>query len=439
MLVSFKMDLVLLAQVQARQVQHVHQLLEWRRRRRRERQRAEPRTVWLRQWIGRREEQGLYHKLLVELRQEDQQSFKNFLRMPAEMFDELLERLEPRITKKTTNWRMPIEPGLKLALTLRHLATGATYQDMEYAWRVPNNTISKIVVEVCKAIVEEYTDELLTCPATEEGWRKISDDWYKRWNFPQTIGAIDGKHIEIKKPANSGSDCFNYKNFFSIVLFAMVSSDYRFLWVDVNGNGSMSDATIFNASELKEALEADDIAGWPRPEPLPNDNTEDAQRIPFFIVGDDAFSLRTWMMKPYGAKALSRQDRIFNYRLSRARRVVENSFGILAQRFQVLLRQMHQSVRNCRIIVKTCVLLHNLMRTRYPVMNNRMVDKKHGDIQAGAWRRGMNLADCEEANIQAPNRDSKKAKAQRNYIRHWVNSEAGSVSWQDHMVDTATD
>ena len=73
------------------------------------------------------------------------------------------------------------------------------------------------------------------------------------------------------------------------------------------------------------------------------------------------------------------------------------------------------------------------------MMNNRMVDKKHGDIQAGAWRRGMNLADCEEANIQAPNRDSKKAKAQRNYIRHWVNSEAGSVSWQDHMVDTTTD
>lgn len=412
-------------------------LLEWRRRQRRDRQRAQraPRVAWHREWIARREEQGLYHRLLVELRNEDQRAFQNFLRMPVEMFDELLERLAPRITKKTTNWREPIEPGLKLALTLRHLATGATYKDMEYAWRVPNNTISLLVVEVCEAIVEEYTDELLTCPSTEAGWRRVSDDWYRRWNFPHTIGAIDGKHIAIKKPANSGSDYYNYKNFFSIILFAMVSSDYKFMWVDVAGNGAMSDATIFNASELRQALEADDIQGWPRPEPLPNDNAAGATRIPFFIVGDDAFSLRTWMMKPYSARNLTRKERIFNYRLSRARRVVENSFGILAQRFQVLLRQMQQTVGNCRLIVKTCVLLHNLLRTRYPVMNDRQAERRQGDIQAGAWRRGVNLADCDEANVQAPNRASKQGKAQRNYLRAWINSEAGQVPWQDRMVD----
>jgi hypothetical protein len=91
-------------------------------------------------------------------------------------------------------------------------------------------------------------------------------------------------------------------------------------------------------------------------------------------VGDDAFALRTYMMKPSGNKDMTRKQRIFNYRLSRARRVVEDSLGILANRFQVLLTTMMHEADTVRLLVKACVLLHNLMRTRYPVMQNRLVD-----------------------------------------------------------------
>ena len=79
----------------------------------------------------RRVEQGLNDRLMVELRNEDHRSFQNFMRMPSAMFDEIVERLTPRITKQTTNWRTPLEPGLKVALTLRHLASGAKYKDMQ--------------------------------------------------------------------------------------------------------------------------------------------------------------------------------------------------------------------------------------------------------------------------------------------------------------------
>lgn len=90
---------------------------------------------------------------MLELRREDHRAFNNFMRMPAEMFDEILERVGPKIAKQQTYWRDPIPPGMKLAITLRHLASGSKYMDMQYAWRVPNNTISIFVREVCACIL----------------------------------------------------------------------------------------------------------------------------------------------------------------------------------------------------------------------------------------------------------------------------------------------
>ena len=79
--------------------------------------------MWVRQWILRRPEHGLYEKLMVELRNEDPRAFQHFMRMPPAMFDELVQRLTPRLTKQDTNYRASLEPGLKVAITLRHLAS----------------------------------------------------------------------------------------------------------------------------------------------------------------------------------------------------------------------------------------------------------------------------------------------------------------------------
>ncbi|CAG2206516.1 unnamed protein product [Mytilus edulis] len=98
-----------------------------RRRRRRQRR------WWTRPWLSpeRRCSFGLYDQLMTELRREDRQSFVHFLRMPTEMFDEILQ-VGPRIAKQNTFYRNPLEPGLKLAITLRHLASGAKYRSMQY-------------------------------------------------------------------------------------------------------------------------------------------------------------------------------------------------------------------------------------------------------------------------------------------------------------------
>ena len=189
---------------------------------------------------------GLYEKLMHELNAENQTSFKNFLRVDPDIFTELQRRVGPRIEKQDTYFRKAIPSELKLAVTLRYLATGDSYKSLSYSFRVAANTISVFVPEVCQAIIDEYSSEVVVCPTTPDAWKEVVSGFENRWNFPHIIGAIDGKHIAMKKPKNIGSFYYNYKGFFSIVLLAVVDADYKFLYFDVGHNGACSDAGIFN-------------------------------------------------------------------------------------------------------------------------------------------------------------------------------------------------
>jgi len=401
------------------------------RRRRRRRNRIQPRSCWVRPWLSveRRLQFGHYDRLMVELRMEDQQSFFNFLRMPAEMFDELVNRVGPRCHKIDTNCRKALEPGLKIAITMRHLASGDKYPTLQYDFRVPRNTISLFIPEVCQAIVDEYKVEAISCPTTPDEWRPIADNFQRKWNVPHACGALDGKHIAIRAPANSGTLYHNYKGFFSLVLLALVDADYKFLWVDIGGNGAMSDAQIYNASELKDCLE-DGSIGFPDPDPMPYDD----KKMPYFLLGDDAFGLRTYLMKPYSIRGMTKEQHITNYRISRGRRVVENAFGILAQRWQLLLTTMMQGPDTVRTIVEACVCLHNLMRLRYPALQNIQLDMEddNHNLVPGLWRVDANMHELDR--VVGPNRDTIAAKKQREYLRLYFNSPAGSVPWQDRMI-----
>lgn len=126
-----------------------------------------------------------------------------------------------------------MKPGLKLAITLRFLATGNSYKSLAFDFRVAHNTISLFVPEVCRAILEEYRDEVFRTPRTPAEWAVVAQRFQDRWNFPHCCGAIDGKHIAIKKPPQTGTLYYNYKGFLSMVLLGVVDADYKFLWADV--------------------------------------------------------------------------------------------------------------------------------------------------------------------------------------------------------------
>jgi hypothetical protein len=414
------------------QAQAIHDaalLLYLRRRRRRMQQRRRRRANWLRPWLSRRQEYGWYDTLLVELEMEDPPTFKNFMRMEPAMFHELAGRLTPRIEKRDTNYRKCIPPGMRLAITLRHLATGDTYRSLSFGFRVAHNTIAQIVPDVCQAIAEEYTAEVCHLPTSEEEWRRVAHGFSTRWNFQHCLGALDGKHVGVRCPINAGSLYFNYKSYHSIVLMAIVDADYKFLWVDIGANGAASDAQVFNSGVVRQFLE-DERLHLPPPDPLAADD----RVTPYFLVGDDAFALKTWMMKPFSRRTMNYDERIFNYRLSRARRVVENAFGILANRFACLHRRLYQQPAIVEKMVMACVCLHNLMRMRYPQMQNQDLD--HEDEQhnliPGAWREGRIMLDIER--VRGGNRATRAAITQRLYLKHYYSSPAGSVPWQDRMI-----
>lgn len=298
-----------------------------------------------------------------------------------------------------------------------------------YGFRVAHNTICGIVREVCEAIVSVYSEDVLLTPTEPKQWKAIADQFEAKWQFPHTLGALDGKHVPIRCPKNGGSLYYNYKGYHSIVLMALVDADYKFRWVNIGAQGEFSDAQIWNQSDLKQAIERG-LLGLPTATPFPGDD----KPLGYYIIADDAFGMRTWLMKPFSRRCLSYEERIFNYRLSRSRRFVENAFSILANRFRCLLSVMNQEPETVHVIVFACVCYHNIMRMRYPGDQNLLLDQEDERHQVipGAWRDGVNMDDLQIT--RGGNMDTFDAKQQRLYMKHYLNSPVGCVPWQDKMI-----
>ena len=222
-------------------------------------------------------------------------------------------------------------------------------------------TIAVIVREVCTAIWDELSPVYLPTP-TEEMWRKSADRFMEKTQFPNCVGAVDGKHIHIKAPPHSGSLFRNYKHGFSIVLMAIADADCKFLLVDVGHAGINSDSGIWKHCEMGQRVRDNDL-NFPPHAPLPGYPHGD---MPFVLVGDEAFALSDHLMRPYPGrrdckKLMPKDQNIFNYRLSRARRVVENAFGLLTMRWQIFTRPMNMLPNNAQLVVQACLVLHNLL------------------------------------------------------------------------------
>ena len=95
----------------------------------------------------------------------------------------------------------------------------------------------------------------------QEEWMEIAKGFAKRWDFENTLGAIDGKHVHIRCPPRAGSLYYNEKQFHYSILLAVVDSAYKFIFTDIGSNGSVSDTTVFN-EHSKTSFEKNCFSAW---------------------------------------------------------------------------------------------------------------------------------------------------------------------------------
>lgn len=211
-----------------------------------------------------------------------------------------------------------------------------------------------------------FPSEFLLCgqkyvqiPTSRHDWEQVCEGFETRTGLPKCIGAIDGKHIYITQPGNSGSAFYNFKGSFSVVLFIMCDAFHRMMFYSVGHRGSSSDSTIFECSGLKRFIDPDQNNLLPLSTPWPGRE----MLVPNFVLADDAFALRPYILKPYKGTALTDEQLKANTIISSSRRIVESTFGILVHRFRVLFRRMGIHTASVNRVVGACVTLHNWLIT----------------------------------------------------------------------------
>lgn len=235
----------------------------------------------------------------------------------------------------------------------------------------------------------------------------------------------------IKAPDKEGSNYYNYKHQHSIVLMAIADANYKFIYINVGSLGRNNDGGVFADCEFSKALYANQL-NLPAPRPLPNRSTP----VPFCIVADDAFPLRPNIMKPISSRLQGVPERIYNYRTSRARRIIENAFGISSARFRVLRRSIELPPEKVRAIVCAVCVLHNFLISRgssriYAPPETFDHENGDGTTTRGSWRNGQsdNAVIIGEPLQPIPRSSSSNSRAIQNEFLEYFNRE-GQVPWQ---------
>ncbi|KAK0156466.1 Protein ALP1-like [Merluccius polli] len=310
-----------------------------------------------------------------------------------------------------------------IILFYSYLATGDSLRTISLSYRVGRATVGRIVPEVAEAIFECLVDDVMP-PPTKEDWKSIAEGFHHRWNFPNCLGSIDGKHVVIQAPPNSGSWFYNYKGTFSIVLFAVVDAYYRFRVIDVGGYGRTGDGGILSRSSFGEGLMSGTL-DFPEDKELPEAGHRG--EMPYVLVGDEAFPLRRYLTRPFPGSNIPAEDPVFNYRLSRARLTVECSFGILSSQWGMYRRVIHLSPEKVELFpgVKATCILPNFMRvTDMRETRGRLATQELPEETVGALR---------NVGRMGSNNATREALRVGEAFRCYFNEE-GTVPWQHQAV-----
>lgn len=292
---------------------------------------------------------------------------------------------------------------------------------LSFHFRVGVSTVRNITTETCAVLWDVLQPRVMPTPDREK-WIDIANDFYARYNFPLCLGAIDGKHVRIKKPNRSGSLYYNYKGFFSIILLAFTASDGKFVVIDVGSCGSNNDGGVFHKSVFGRKLASESL-DIPTEGAVPQTDI----KLPFMFVADDAFPLKENIMKPFPHRQLTHDKEVFNNRLSRARNCVEGSFGRIAMMWRLLLRPMDVQPNIAADIVKAITVLHNFILIQEPGRVSPC------DSTGEQLQTPNTLPSLQRSNISGGTRCTKNAMRVRETLMNYFISAAGSLPWQNDL------
>ena len=217
---------------------------------------------------------------------------------------------------------------------------------------------------------------------------------------------------------------------------AICNARYQFTLVDIGDIGRQSDGSVYGCSHLGFGIENNQL-NIPNPAKLPNSD----KVLPYVFVADDAFGLKRHMMKPFPSQNLPLEERVFNYRLSRARRIIENTFGVAASRFRIFRRPIIANVEKVTLITKAVVALHNFLMASnssngYTYCPTNFIDQDSpSDLAVWGWRNYENdIMGLQPIGRIGSNNYSRDAASVRQGFKEYFNSD-GAVEWQWELVN----
>ncbi|KAG8311342.1 uncharacterized protein LOC124371719 [Homalodisca vitripennis] len=212
---------------------------------------------------------------------------------------------------------------------------------------------------------------------------------------------------------------------------ALVDAEYCFMFADCGCQGRLSDGAVFKNTVLYNKIKSKSL-NLPNDEPLPGRQ----KLMPYVFLGDDAFALSKRLMKPFpGSHEQGSKPRIFNYRLSRARRIVENTFGIMASVFRVLRKPMLLQPDKVALVTMTCVILHNFLRRSRTSRSmytpaGTFDSEDNGMVTGGSWREDTADMTSMLPLQKVPRKPGTAAKEYREeFAEYFMNN--GKIPWQN--------
>ena len=278
--------------------------------------------------------------------------YQNF-RVTKETFTFILSEICGQISRQDTSMRKAISTETRLAVTLYYLASTAEFRTIAHLFGVSTSFVCICVKEVSEAVNQKLSG-IINFPHNDD-LVQVMAGYEEKWGIPMCAGAIDGTHIPILAPEESHTDYINRKGYHSIIMQAVVDCNYRFRDVVIGWPGSVHDARVLSNSLLyKKGMENQLFPG------IQAKQIHDQDIFPF-LIGDPAYPLLPWLMKPYPENSSTPTiERVFNYSLSRARMTVEDTFGRWKGRFSRFSKRVDMRVSSLINLTKASCILHNL-------------------------------------------------------------------------------